>query len=106
METSESRITVTPKYPPLVYLESALIFFGANFLFHQNVFRRSGNRAQFAVFMGVNAFTSFQIAEAMSVEAARYHASAFNNTLELEHRANMSERLRKSLFRPTAAPQQ
>ena len=100
MEKTESRIVVSPKYPHLVYLESALIFFGANFLFHQNVFRRSGNRAQFAIFMGVNAFTSFNIAECLSVQAAQYHASAFNNTLEMEHRANMQERLRLKLFRP------
>ena len=34
MEKGESRMVATPAYPPLVYLESALIFFGANFLFH------------------------------------------------------------------------
>ena len=105
METTDSRIEVTPKYPPIVYLESAMIFFGANFLFHQNVFRRAGNRVQFAVFMGVNAFTSYQIAECMNEQAARYHASAFNNTMELEHRANMNEKLRLRMFKPRTVSQ-
>ena len=100
MEKGESRIENTPAYPPLVYLETALIFFGANFLFHQNVFRRSGNRAHFAAFMAVNAFTSFNISEAASLQAARHHASAFNNTMEMEHRANMQEKLRLKLWRP------
>ena len=66
MDTGESRVVACPKYPPIIYLESALIFFGANFLFHQNVFRRSGNRAQFAAFMAVNAFTAYNIAESMN----------------------------------------
>ena len=34
METGESRIVPSPKYPALVYLEATLLFFGANFLFH------------------------------------------------------------------------
>ena len=100
METKESRIMACPPYPPIVYLESMLIFFGANFMFHQNVFRRSGNRVQFALFMGINAFTAFNIAECMSQQAARYHASCFNNTLELQHRANVYEKLRLGMFKP------
>ena len=64
MDVTESRMSPSTGYPPMVYLETALIFFGANFLFHQNVFRRSGNRMHFAAFMAVNAFTSFNIAEA------------------------------------------
>ena len=100
METKEPRLVVSPKYPNLVYLESVMIFFGANFLFHQNVFRRSGNRAQFAAFMFVNAFTSFTIAEAMSGEACHFHASAFNNMIELDHRAAMTEQLRLNMFKP------
>ncbi len=106
MEATESRIEVTPKYPPIVYLESLMLFFGANFLFHQNVFRRSGNRAHFIAFMVVNGFTSYNICEALSRDAARYHASAFNNTLELEHRADMQEKLRLRMFRPRTTPQQ
>ena len=98
METSDSRMVVSPQYPALVYLESMLIFFGANYLFHQNVFRRSGNRAQFAAFLAVNAFTSYNIAEAMNTQAAKYHASAFNNTLELEHRNKVQEILRRRMF--------
>ena len=93
-------MVATPRYPSIVYLESMLVFFGANFLFHQNVFRRSGNRAQFAAFVAVNAFTSYNIAEAMNIQAAQYHASAFNNTLELEHRAKVQEILRGKMFKP------
>jgi len=59
METSQSRLTATTPYPKMVYFESLVIFFGANFLFHQNVFRKVGSRPQFALFMFVNAFTSF-----------------------------------------------
>ena len=80
MDATESRLVAGPVYPSMVYLETALIFFGANFLFHQNVFRRSGNRMHFAAFMAVNAFTSFQIAEACNSTATRYHACAFSNT--------------------------
>lgn len=98
MDTGESRVVECPKYPPIVYLESMMIFLGANFLFHQNVFRRSGNRFQFAAFMLVNGFTSYNISEAMNSQAALYHASAFNNTLELEHRADVNEKLRKKMF--------
>ena len=98
MEPSESRMVVSPRYPSIVYLESMLIFFGANFLFHQNVFRRSGNRAQFAAFLAVNAFTSYNIAEAMNTQAAKYHASAYNNTKELEHRNSVQEVLRRKMF--------
>ena len=53
----------------------------------------------FAAFMAVNAFTSFNIAEACNWQATRYHAAAFNNTEELEHRSDMQEKLRKSLFK-------
>ena len=34
MDATESRLTAGPRYPTMVYLESALLFFGANFLFH------------------------------------------------------------------------
>ena len=53
------RLTIAPEYPKTVYFESLVMFFGANFLFHQNVFRRMGSRPQFAAFMFVNAFASY-----------------------------------------------
>ena len=49
--------------------------------------------------MAVNAFTSFNIAEALNEQATLYHASAYNNTLELEHRARINEILRSKLFK-------
>lgn len=105
MDTGPSRIENTPRYPPMVFLESALIFFGANFLFHQNVFRRSGNRPHFAAFMAVNAFTSYNISEAMNPEAHKHHASAFNNTIELEHRTEIQEKLRLNMFKRSTRTQ-
>ena len=59
MDATESRITAGPRYPTMVYLETALVLFGSNFLIHYNVFRRSDDRMHFAAFMAVNAFTSF-----------------------------------------------
>ena len=34
MDATESRMTPSQGYPAMVYLETALIFFGANFMFH------------------------------------------------------------------------
>ena len=59
METTDSRLVDVSPYPRMVYAETLVFFFGANFMFHQNVFRRVGNKPQFAAFMLVNAFTSF-----------------------------------------------
>ena len=72
MDTSESRLVELKPYPMAAYIESLAIFFGANFLYHQNVFRRTNSRAHFAAFMAVNAFTSFQLAEATNVGVFRY----------------------------------
>ena len=41
---STSRLVQASEYPKIVYLESLLIFFGANFLYHQNVFRQNKNK--------------------------------------------------------------
>lgn len=59
---SSSRLVHNTEFPKLVYLESLLIFFGANFLYHQNVFRANQSRPQFALFLAVNLFTSYQLA--------------------------------------------
>ena len=39
MTEQETRLVYKTEYPKIVYLEGLLFFFGANFLFHQNVFR-------------------------------------------------------------------
>ncbi len=53
------RVVENPVYPKIVFLETLGIFFGANFIYHQNVFRRTNNRLQFASFLVINAFTSW-----------------------------------------------
>lgn len=88
---SGSRIIKGAEYPKIVYLEGLLFFFGANFLYHQNVFRANQNRLQFAAFLAVNAFTSFQLAEATNVGASRYYAALYNNTQEYQHRAQLNQ---------------
>ena len=100
MEISEARLSDNVNYPRMVYAESIVFFFGANFLFHQNVFRRTNSRPHFAVFMLVNAFTSFQLAEATNTGALKYYAAGLNNAVELHHRAQMNEALRKKLYLP------
>eukprot|EP00347_Sterkiella_histriomuscorum_P023913 403332953 len=85
-------------YPKIAYLECLTLFFGANFIYHQNVYRQNWNRPQFAAFLLVNLFTSFQLTEATNMEVARYYASIYNNTLEFQHRAQVNQRLRLKLF--------
>jgi hypothetical protein len=84
---NHERMHIANPYPKSVYIQSLAIFFGANYLFHQNVFRRSGSRPQFAAFMLVNVFTSLQIAEACNWGYARRTATIFDNTKEIEHRS-------------------
>jgi hypothetical protein len=100
--SSESRLQKTGDFPSSVYLESLVIFFGANFLFHQNVFRKQGSRPQFALFMLVNAFTSYQIADAANLASLNRYAIIYNNTREIEHRAALNQKLRAKLYQ---APQ-
>jgi len=77
-------------YPKIVYLEALIFFFGANFLYHQNVFRANNNRFQFLGFILVNCFTSYNLAEATNYQAAKYYAALYNNTLEMQHRARIN----------------
>ena len=98
MEPSESRLVHDVAYPKVVYLESMLFFFGANYLFHQNVFRASQNRLQFGAFLLVNLFTSYQLAEATNIASLRYYAALYNNTKEYQHRALVNQKLRLRLF--------
>lgn len=98
MTEQESRLVSNTEYPKIVYLEGLLFFFGANFLFHQNVFRATQNRLQFLGFLAVNAFTSYQLAEALNVGVVRHYAAAYNNTIEMRHRAELNAKLRLRLF--------
>jgi hypothetical protein len=79
---ADSRLVHNIEYPRMVYLESLLFFFGANFLYHQNVFRHNQARPQFAAFLLVNLFTSFQLAEASNLQATHYYAALYNNIHE------------------------
>ena len=101
MEQNDTRLVRGVEYPKIVYLEGLLFFFGANFLYHQHVFRANQNRLQFLGFLLVNAFTSTQLAEATNIGAARYYAAAYNNTVEYQHRARINQRLRLKLFGQT-----
>jgi hypothetical protein len=80
---AESRIVSNLYYPKIVYLEALILFFGANFLYHQNVFRSTNNKLGFLGFVLTNAFTSYHLAEATNVGASRYYAGIYNNTLEI-----------------------
>ena len=94
----DSRLVHGAEYPNIVYLEGLLFFFGANFLYHQNVFRANKNKLQFGAFLFVNLFTSYQLAEATNVGVTGYYAALYNNTMESQHRAMVNQRLRLKLF--------
>jgi len=96
---SKQRLFKTDAFPGFVYVESVAIFFFANFMFHQNVFRISGSRPQFAAFMLVNAFTSFQLAQAFNPSVIKWYSTIYENTKEMEHRAKLNEMLRSKMFR-------
>ena len=44
MEETGSRLVHGAEFPKIVYLEGLLFFFGANFLFHQNIFRANKSK--------------------------------------------------------------
>ena len=46
----------------LVPVVTAVSFFGANYIYHKNVFRANQNKLQFTAFLLVNLFTSTQVA--------------------------------------------
>lgn len=98
MENTESRLVREVEYPKIVYLEGLLFFFGANFLYHHHVFKSNQNKLQFAGFLLVNLFTSYQLAEATNMGAQRYYAALYNNSIEYQHRAQVNQRLRLKLF--------
>jgi hypothetical protein len=96
--TLESRLVNPPHYPKIVYLESLLLFFGANFIYHQRVFRHNQNKVQFAGFLLANLFTSFQLCDATNRAALAHYAAQANNTFEIQHRALINQKLRTKLF--------
>jgi hypothetical protein len=53
--------------------------------------------------MLVNAFTSFQIADAANLASLNRYATIYNNTREIEHRAALNQKLRAKLYQ---VPQQ
>ena len=69
-----------------------------NYLFHHKVFRRNGSRPQFAAFMLVNAFTSWQLAECANMASLVRYSYVLENTKEMEHRALMTQRLRQKML--------
>ena len=87
MEEENSILVRGVEYPKIFYIEGLLLFFGANFLYHQHVFRANQNRLQFGGFLLVNLFTSYQLAEATNIGATRYYAALYNNSQEFNHRA-------------------
>ena len=97
MET-ENRIRNVGAFPKVVYLQALAIFLGANFMYHHQVFRTSGNRLQFLMFMGVNLFTSYQIADATVTASLHRQATMLNNAIELKHRQDLQHKLRIGLF--------
>lgn len=96
--SAESRLVHNIEYPKIVYLESLIFYFGANFLYHHHIFRANQNRPQFAAFLLVNLFTSFQLAEATNLNVTSYYATIFNNSKEMQHRAALNQKLRLKLF--------
>lgn len=97
-DTNNTRLRSSYEFPKVVYLETLAFFFAANFMFHQNVFRKSGSRFQYAAFSAVNLFTSFQLADCMNKASMRRYAVIYNNTIEMQHRNNLTYKLRQSLF--------
>ena len=97
MEPSESRIVELPNYPNFAFIETLALYLGTNAAFYNQFFRRNGDRRQFAAFLIVNAFTSFQLVEITNPKVLRHYAGFMNNVAEMEHRRQMTESLRKNL---------
>jgi hypothetical protein len=95
---SSERLHVANPYPKLCYVQSLGVFFGANYLFHQQVFRRVGSRPQFAAFMLVNAFTSMQVSECFNYSYAKRTATIYDNTKEIEHRSVINHLVRTKML--------
>jgi hypothetical protein len=101
METAPAnsqRLHVANEYPKMCYVVSLGVFFGANYGFYNQCFRRYGNRMQFTAFMLVNAFTSMQIAEAFNYSYAKRTATIYDNTRELDHRSTVNHLVRTRML--------
>ena len=98
-DTNSNRLVKVSDSSPSLYLETLVYFFGANFAFHHSVFRSQGSRPQFAAFMLVNVFTSYQLAQFTNYHEMARMGAMLNNTLEMEHRANLNTIYRRRLFR-------
>ena len=80
-----SRYHDSISYPKLAYAEMAVMFFGANFVYHRNVFRRNQLKLPFFGFLLINGFTAWSLTEATNPAVAKYYAAAYNNQMESEH---------------------
>ena len=94
-----NRMAHAPVYPKMIYFESLFLFMGGNFIYHQRIFRQKQSRFLFSMFMAVNAWTSFQVAECMNSFALDHYAAGLNNHRELEHRQLVTETYRKAVLR-------
>lgn len=86
MEPSESRLVTLPRYPNFAYVQMLFYYMASNFAFYHFIFRRTGDRRQFAAFMLVNLFTSHELGEATNPSALKHYAGYINNIVEREHR--------------------
>lgn len=102
MEPSESRIVSLPMYPASVYSQTLIYYLATNFGFYHFIYRRTANRTQFAAFMLLNIVTSWQLAEITNPKAMAHYAAYINNSVEHEHRRQMTEHFRKNLFTQTS----
>ena len=93
-----SRLADSAGYPTTAYAEMAIVFFGANFLYHRNVFRRDLSKLGFGAFLLINAYTSYNLVEALNPSVIRYYAAAYNNTIEYQHRSVKGHFLRTKVF--------
>ena len=93
-----SRYNDDVEYPKLAMVEMAAIFFGANFCYHKAVYRTNLKKLNFFSFLFINALASYNITEATNASVARYYAAAYNNTVEMEHRAKLSYIMRKKIY--------
>ena len=94
----KNRMAAAPAYPSMIYFETLFLWMGGNYIYHQRLFRQNGSRFLFTTFMLVNAWASFEVAEALNPYVLRHYAAGLNNSQELEHRRKVTETYRKAVF--------
>eukprot|EP00351_Strombidinopsis_sp_SopsisLIS2011_P000639 CAMPEP_0116871438 /NCGR_PEP_ID=MMETSP0463-20121206/1803_1 /TAXON_ID=181622 /ORGANISM="Strombidinopsis sp, Strain SopsisLIS2011" /LENGTH=103 /DNA_ID=CAMNT_0004509889 /DNA_START=25 /DNA_END=336 /DNA_ORIENTATION=- len=99
MADNSSRMIRASEFPSTLYAQTLVYFFGANLMYHKHIFRTTGNRVAFSLFMVANAFTSYQLAECTNLTIIDRDAAAYNNTLEVEHRAQINQKLRLNMMK-------